>query len=289
MKNIELTTLLIVLLVSLTAGCRLSVRSSSTVPSPPRVLNQDITEELRARYDKGFARVVASLPEDAESSPYGAVWLIARFKGQNVAWAGLRGNAYYAIESGPWPAGWLAVVPPGNFILSHMNSALDIDPSTTINVLRIKPDKVTELWAGLFLVHGLSHLADRVTGVEPPDATHQQYLMGELRAYNLVLLAASLVSGGVLDRHLDEVLGCWRPVSIEGLADRLQAMDSTDIAYLDSSVPAGSPESEAEATLRADFYRLTLALRYAEVHYELAIEPTLRIIDDILSRLTTPN
>ena len=118
--------------------------------------------------------------------------------------------------------------------------------------------------AGLFLTHELSHLADRVLKVEPPNPTRAQFLMGELRAYDLELMAADLVSAGRLRRGLDALLDDWQLESLERVTERCGRMEPRESASLNTAISGGDPQSAAEGRLRNGFFAAALVLRFSE-------------------------
>jgi hypothetical protein len=169
-----------------------------------------------------------------------------------------------SLGGGRGDGGWLAVLPPGHPALAAMGGLIQLDAAATVHVVQIRPEAVQELWAGLFLVHHLSHLADRVLGASPANPDAEQVLVGEERAYGLQYIAANLVSRGRLRPALDSLLNRWNPLSLDWLADRVARWERADLDRLNSSIPSGAPRSEAEWQLRADFFAVALLIRQAE-------------------------
>lgn len=227
-----------------------------------------VSARLRNTYEAGFSRVVAALPPSAteKTSPNFPLAALGKFKREYVAWAKLNGRNYSALGNGYSGGGWLAIVPQGNEIIADMLSPLQMDPSTTLNVVQIKSEEMTELWAGIFLTHELSHLADRIYGIEPVVPTRQEFLMGEVRAYALELMAADLLAKGELRNTLDTLIARWKPANLDELQARLPAMTQEDFALLNSVMQGGEPKSDAEVGLRAGFYLAALLIRFSEVN-----------------------
>lgn len=233
------------------------VQGASIVP-PERLL-----AELRNLYDRGFEQVIGSLME-GDSAINRPLFELRRFRDESVGWAELRGSAFYALEDGYRSGGWLVVVPPGHDLLSRMQSTLQLDPNPQLNVILIKPEGVTELWAGLFLIHELSHLADRALGAESPEPDVEEYLMGELRAFGLEMMAANGVTRGDFYRRLDRVLDEWQAGSVEEFVHRVRSMTVADVEKISAPVLSELAASDAERRLRNGFYSVALLIRYAE-------------------------
>lgn len=244
------------------------VQDASIVP-PERLLS-----ELRNLYDRGFDQVIGSLIE-GDSAINRPLFELRRFRDESVGWAELRGSAFYALEDGYRSGGWLVVVPPGHDLLSRMQSTLQLDPNPQLNVILIKPERVTELWAGLFLIHELSHLADRALGAESPEPDVEEYLMGELRAFGLEMMAANGVTRGDFYRRLDRVLDEWQAGSVEEFVHRVRSMTVADVEKISAPVLSELAASDAEHRLRNGFYSAALLIRYAERN---------RLPDDELTR-----
>jgi hypothetical protein len=153
-----------------------------------------------------------------------------------------------------------------------------LDPSPTLHVVTIKPEEVTQLWAGVFLVHAVSQLADRVLGATPRDATPDQVLLSDFRAYELELTAADLLAKGALRVALDSLLDQARPLSTEHLASQVSPIAVANRALLNGVFPGGEPKSHAEVTLRAGFLAMALLVRHAERH-DLPPDSILAAID----------
>jgi hypothetical protein len=158
----------------------------------------------------------------------------------------------------------MVVVPPGHEVLKRMVATLEVrlESNPPLNVLLVKPESVSELWSGIVLSHELSHLMDRVHQTEPNNPTRQQFLEGELRAYEIEQLAANLLSQGALEKQMDRLLARWRPSSHEELAHLFSDMPAADWDSLEAALASPAAESEAEMKLRGGFYMIALSLRF---------------------------
>ncbi len=187
----------------------------------PAPVPDQVVAEIRAGYDSGFASLIAALPPSASdpSTALWPLWALGRFRTQAVAWATMSGDTYRALVPGPRMPAWLVVVPPGSNALRRMKGSLQLDPTATILVALIAPERVTPTWAGVFLVHQLSLLADYVHDSTSTSPSPAQYNRTELQAYDLELMAADFLSQGRLRHMIDSVLAHWTLASAEDAAD----------------------------------------------------------------------
>jgi len=153
MRTVAIAVMLVIAFLG--AACTTVPRASSSQVAAPQSISQ-ITETIRLAYNRGFELL--------------------------------------AQQSGDSRGAWMVVVPPGHEVLKRMVATLEvrIESNPPLNVLLVKPESVSELWPGIVLSHELSHLMDRVYQTEPNNPTRQQFLEGELRAYEIEQLAASL-------------------------------------------------------------------------------------------------
>src|SRR5918996_4836747 len=131
----------LILLVCVSAvAAQGQAHSSSAQPTrDPRL------HAVRARYDSGFAQVVAAV--DTTDERLAPLRLFARFKNDHVGWAVQYGDAFFAM--GPSRArAWLVVVPPDHPALAELGSVLVPAKTASVPVVRVKPDLIAPTWAG---------------------------------------------------------------------------------------------------------------------------------------------
>lgn len=247
-----------------TGGC---ASSPSAPPARPAEHGPSVNlvEAVRLAYDRGFRQLADALPQQASDSPLVKVQQVKDFRQRWVRWAALDGRAYRALEGGYTNGAWLVVVPPGHDMLAQMVATLqvrlEVDPPLT--VLLIRPELVSERWAGIFMVHELSHLRDRLYELEPLTPTREEFLQAEMRAYEVELLAASFLSQGEIERQMDALLVEWKPSSPEDLVERVRHISAADLSLLEAAMQGPPAASRAESTLRGGFYIMAFSLRYA--------------------------
>ncbi len=245
--------------------------ASACVTAPPPGLGlppatPDIEQRVRDRYDQAFLALTQGLPQQTAGTPLERLGIIAEFRRDWVRWAKLDGASYTALESARAGSAWMVVVPPGHPALDAMASTLEVraESGGRLHILLIKPQMVSQTWAAIFLVHELSHLLDRVTGLEPSEPTREQFLLGELRAYETELVAADFVSQGRISAAIRTLTDRWPSAALEEIPGLVNRLGEGDWRNLDSAMGAVPPESEAERGLRGGFYLVAAALIHAQ-------------------------
>lgn len=246
-------------------------RGDRQTADPPGTLAS--ISETRAVYDSGFARIANALPPGAsrETSPLWPLWAIARFRLEAVGWAALEGERYVSAHTGPHPRAWLVVVPTETPAYGRMRGPLQIDPTTDLIVAQIAPEHVTMPWAGVFLAHYLSLLADYALGATARGRSTSAFYVSEARAYQIELMAADLVSAGAFRRTLDSVLAQASVRTADDLFQQLNDLYAAALTATRTLVSAEPPRSHDEETLRNGFVLVALVTRYCELK---GIEPT---------------
>jgi hypothetical protein len=269
-------------LVLVLAGCA-TVQPPRVAVEPAAPAAPPTEAEVRAIYDRGFERLMAALPAAASGSPLQALHQLKAFRAERVHWAELRGTRYVALEPGRTNDAWLVVVPPTSPLGQDMEYSLQVHATETLTALHVRQARISELWAGIFLVHELSHLLDRVFDLEPLGPTRKQYIEGEARAYNLELMAISEVAKGSLEREVDRLLAAWQPKSEREAAARVSGLTAAEVKALDDAVAGGPALSEPEAALRGGLYTIACVFRYAAVNNR-GPGPVLEWLDEIYPR-----
>jgi hypothetical protein len=235
-----------------------------------------------ARYDSGFAKVVAAV--DTADERLAPLRQFARFKKEHVGWAVQYGDTIVAM----YPQGgsaWLVVVPPDHPALADLGSVLVPDPTATVPAVRVKPDLIAPVWAGIFLAYELSHLADAV--LLPADPTKSGFRKAEARAYGLEYMATVAVGGPAYVRRLDSLIAAVAPTSLHALASTIPSVLRGAYASLDSLFGDIAPVSNIEEQRRAGVFAVSMLFRFAEVNGRplSELEAALQCLPDCRRRL----
>lgn len=131
--------------------------------------------------------------------------------------------------------------------------------------IHFRPDRISKDFAGIFLVHELSHALDLLnhTRVDSPDINETKAYLHEKRAANIAYDKA-------LDRGLDKVLAKVRPKDV---TDLIRLQDSKEgrlrmqelLIGIEKEMVIAPPASEAEAEMRLGFYHVALEIRRQEL------------------------
>ena len=260
----------------------------ATPPSPDSA--ERVAAAIRAAYDTGFARLLAALPPSASdsSSDLWPVWVLGQFRARSATWVTMKGDSYLAIGYGRRTPAYLVVVPPGNKALARMQGYLELDPTADILVAQMAPVQVTPTWAGLFLLHQLSLLADHADGSTTTARSPTDEARSDLQAADLELIAADLLAGGRFRAALDTILSRWHPESTGELVDRIVHASPSEMSAVLAVVPSEPERSAAEAQLRGGVFGTSAAIRYCEVH-EFGQDSCATVIKALIVAAAAPN
>ncbi len=149
----------------------------------------------------------------------------------------------------------------------------------SLHVIMLRPDKMTERWAGIFLVHEMSHALDQRKAESNPGCA------AEFEAYRVEREAMNVLTSDGLDEALDEAIGRYVYASYEDVIAAVEADTGSGIGPaidgIESRLAEPPPLSAAEREMRDGFYVLSLADRIgerADVGMEARCEIMARII-----------
>lgn len=221
--------------------------------------------EVREIYNQGFDMIMNSIPDTPpEGANFFAAFLstVKLFRKNMTRWVELQGDSYIALEDGFKNFAWLCAMPPDSQHTRDMIYTLQLDPKPENNILKIKPAAITKTWAGLGLIHELSHLFDRVLHLESPTSRGEEFFMGELRAFMAELGAANHHTKGKFSLGMGQVLDKY---NISGSADLYKKIHSGDEIifekineHLDPIITEERALSLDERGLRNGFYQIVL-------------------------------
>ena len=156
-----------------------------------------------------------------------------------------------------------AVYEPGHPYLTNPGPTLVTAQGQNVEI-HIRPDKVSRDFAGILLIHELSHALDLLnkTQVDSSEANETKAYMHEKRAMNIAY-------DGKLDKALDAVLDKIKPRDVTDFIHLLEKPE-TGAAFQDSLIDMEKvigitgPDSRPEAEMRLGFYTVALELRRQE-------------------------
>lgn len=236
--------------------------------------NQTSPTAIRSTYNAGLHRVLASVPTNPDPAEEpGLKWLreLGEYRRRGLLWATYDLNRdpdgsypIKALEPGEYHHGLLIVMPAGHPLLTEAPpvAALQVLTRVDIDALQILAHRVTDLWAGVFLVHELEHLENRAMGKEPRTPSRGEYLEGEVRAYSVEIAALELLTG---NRYAITVNGLHRLFE-RSEADAADAPSWWGRYYravsdeTDALIGCGPCLSNMEGSMRAGFHAIAIKL-----------------------------
>lgn len=177
-----------------------------------------------------------------------------------LSWGRIReDDTMIALDAGKRDGVWGIVIEPGHRAMDESFPTLTSLTLDGIQAIRIRPDRMSPRWSGVFMVHEFSHVLDAWDGEGDAPAC-----AGEFAAYVVERQYYDLANGDRLSEGLDRVidtLGFKHPRDVVALyladADRLaQAM-----ATLKRTLDEPSEASAAEREMRDGFYYVSLVDR----------------------------
>lgn len=259
-------------------------------------------EQIRGIYEKGIEFIFNHIPPQKEQEGLSVRLLrtLMEFKRRNVRWAELRdeGEKGFAVialgseylEAGIAGMGWLGVIPP-TYPSIEKEHVLAVDTRSSIQVLKIKPFPVTPEWAGIGLVHELSHLQDLTKGFEQKNPSREEYLRGEKEAYLREIAAVDIVSQDRLQSEVDTAIQNFNIQSVEDVVALSTNLDSyIPIAQqIDREIGSPVPLSRTEINLRMGFYLFAIAFRLIEKQIAPGLERESAYMDAVAKIMTSKN
>lgn len=208
---------------------------------------------------------VRDIPREGEHPSVDLLRNLKNFRRTNLRWARLNGRNITSLETGTMTKAWMCVVPPDNEIIKEQASSFVVRQEGGITLMRALPFEYTKEWAGLISVHELEHLENIVTKKESVQATKQQYIEGEIRAFSVEMAAAEVLSRGNFFKGLDAVIDGYNLQSLEKVTHLSGSPTVQSLAKnLDRYITTDAPKCASEAGMRLAFYVVAVGFRIAE-------------------------
>ena len=130
-------------------------------------------------------------------------------------------------------------------------------------LLLIKPSRITRPWAGIGQLHEAGHLWDWARGVESPNSSGREWARGEIRAHEVELAVADLLTSGKYSQRLHDFAEAHGLESADSLL-ALVAQGNGTLAKLnriDSMLSPEKPRSGEEEGFRYGSHIYSLGLQ----------------------------
>ncbi len=224
-------------------------------------------EKIHDLYERGFSRIMSKLPAESGKSQSPGIKIlqdIKKFRDERVRWATIAGDTFYAQEYGTNNSAWLAVIPPGHQLNKTQDMTLSVSTNFGPPILTIKAAEISDEWAGLGLTHETSHLRDLTLGLEDRNAGRDEYLKGEVKAYEAEMAAADMISNGNFSKNLDSIIAKYGFRSYQevhdaftGKGDLVRQLNTG----IDASISNAPVKSNNEREIRDGFYPIAIFYR----------------------------
>lgn len=251
---------------SLLISCTTAPLLESKNEIPPNI------ENLKSVYESGFNKVMAGVPDEPSQTGDLNNQLLAQIrnlKNYSMKWAYIDDeNVIRAFESaGPYTKAWFALYLSPRYTSDKTVPPYAVSPRVQPLAIRIQPFEVTREWAGLFIIHEISHVMDQVLGLESADPSDQEYLSREVVAYRYETVAADQLSNRNFSRSLQKVLNeCKITTTLQAahFFRDISPCASRAFQELSDIISPDQPKSEFERGLRKAFFTVALAFRIVD-------------------------
>lgn len=160
---------------------------------------------------RGASKVLAALDEAAFSLPDELAERVRAVRSglDEILWTeSVHGDIHRLTDDQEDSGIWVVLLPDrelahaGRGETFHTNNYGD---GSAVRV-HVRAVPLTPEWAGLGLLHELSHAHDFRSGIEPSSPSHDEYLAGEARAFRMEAVLLNALSGGRLATALRDRL-----------------------------------------------------------------------------------
>lgn len=237
--------------------------------SPYRNINELAPPaKLRSTYDSGFKRIMNGIPYETNDPDLERLSIIKKLRDGFTYWAELRGDTYFSLEDGNTGGAWLTIIPPNHPQMHAQKGLVQIDHNHDLNAVLIKPVNITQEWAGIILIHELSHLYDRMSGHEPLHGSRSEFLQGEVDAYSVEIDAINHFTKGRFDEALVQHLEGLKvddPTKLVAEVKTSPQKWHPVFSDLDRVINKSSPLSQGEGALRRGLYIIALGFKFIDL------------------------
>jgi hypothetical protein len=237
--------------------------ASGNTPTPPGKTDEFATaSELMELYDSSF-RSLFYRHVSREGFAFEQLALMYKIYTEYSIWANVdREGRLVSISRGKSHV-ILAAYEPGHPFIRQPGPTLVTNKEQFVTI-HIRPNRISKDFAGIFLVHEISHVLDYLnnTNSDSSDANETKAYLHEKQAANIAYDLA-------IDRGLDEILAQLKPKDVSDLIELRQTSEGRQrlqklLIGIEKNTTIEPPASMAEAEMRLGFYNVALELRRQE-------------------------
>lgn len=221
------------------------------------------TQDALSIYKDGIQKIMATLPDVAdENNPLFPLVIIRDRVYSKMSWGYIDVNgSMIALEDGSRSGSWVMFYKENHPALKQRNNTLSTMTQGSIVTVVVRPDLISERWAGIFMVHEMSHVLERMykTKIQPHES--------EYYAYTVEKIAYNYLSNGNLDKVLDEFLHRNNILNHQALIELAKQPENfkNKIKYeIDQPLDEKNSMSLTENEMRSSFYLMALSIRIGE-------------------------
>lgn len=231
--------------------------------------------ETKKQFDEGMQRIFAGAEKGFAKSDSSAEWTAAlgqvermrNFYAKDVGWGEERDGMIRSMESRGVPKSWCVALSPESPRCGPEGHILSVNKENGLLRLLIQPWQIDDRWAGLFMIHELTHMERMANGTYVKGGA-TEYANEELIAYQTEYLTAMAMTEGKLERWLDAAIATHGVTGTDDIISRVPMLTlSQDLDALSGCKP---PKNPGDASLRGGFYTVAMALR---LHEKLSRDP----------------
>jgi hypothetical protein len=260
--------LYIVLVLILAACTQKAVPRTNDVPKSEYlqlpVSQFKSVDEAYETYKSGIMKIMADIP-DSITDRADPLHRLSMYKDLYIkmGWSHIKSdNAIFSLTAGNRSACWVSFLDLDHPALKTRGNTLNAKVNKNgLVFIVIRPDKISDKWAGVFLLHELSHAKEYM------DIGHSDREKTELLAYELEKIAYNHITENLFDRVLDEVINIHN-ISYEGMLSQLDKKEvkhfSPVLHEIDEKMSEEFGQSIAEMEMRHGFYLMSIVLRLSE-------------------------
>lgn len=234
-------------------------------PEREKLLYDGNIGRIRKRFDEGFEEFCALLPDKMpdEGDRLRGLAVLKDLR-KKVLWTKIENNTYISLVGGE-AAGYMAVIPFGhNIIKKHPNHTISVESGEEKTFLQLGPGEISKPWSAIELVYGLGIMYARLMGIEPRNATREQFMNAKILAVESEIMAADVISGGKFIDMMTKMIEKYRIENFEDIDKRRRPDLMRGVsADFDRVIYPHKPLSVTEEKLRGGVYLNALVLGLA--------------------------
>ncbi len=265
-------------------GLALSTATADTLELAPKPADEAAVESLIASYQRSLQEVFEQVPSQVPD-PTSEQFILSLLKSHVmpvVGWGRIEPDGEVIALTRGWKGGcWILILQSGHPWLQQPSPTLSTSVIDGMVSIVVRPDLLSNDFAGVFLTHELLHAYVRQYKPPIPDGSEEQY------AYDAERRALNAKVGGRLDNLLSDTV---RKFELRDENDMLDVTVSNPrrtleiLNFVDAGLALSPPASTAERQMRNGVFIVMLTDWLAEARgatFEQRVQVLSRLLDRI--------